>query len=488
METRGSAAAASKLSQTSLAKAKDAPAPTVRNAGRKRSASPADSMDLTNDESFPKLSSANPSVAVASVNPVSGSTPFSSSSTGSSSTRSLRSTPDARAPTPPRRNLSPASRPNRFYFNLRVQPSRPLENNPSVQQHIDAYHASLVSVLETLYKIDNTIALWPFDEPVIHEGGLLTNPSALGHSITQLTMYFHELHIRNEFPVTYVAILLGFSMEYKEFMAYVKLMLPEVHAMLYKRALQAPYVTCLGWLLGTHDDLALSPLESLLQEVVVKMTPTPIPPPMLALSYKPIWDGSKKSDRKKDTSHSGRQGIWAAHVDVETAHAATLRSLLKRVLTSSAITSYTNLPLLLVPLLTARTLQREAEDIHAARAKQASIHASIAKHYSSKIRALDRVLASLDNATLRTTLMAVKSFDGKHLFLSIDPSWNGTGYTVVYPAKYSDSAYEFVEYLPKYLQHAHGDAVFRWFTPEAVLKLIICLGMMLLNVRCPRKD
>jgi len=113
-----------------------------------------------------------------------------------------------------------------------------------------------VSVLETLYKIDNTVALWPFNEPVVHEGGLLTNPSALGHSITQLMMYFHELHIWNEFLLTYVVILLGFLMEYKEFMDYAKLMLPEAHAMMYKWALQAPYVTCLGWLLGMHDDLS----------------------------------------------------------------------------------------------------------------------------------------------------------------------------------------------------------------------------------------
>jgi len=53
-------------------------------------------------------------------------------------------------------------------------------------------------------------------------------------------------------------------------------------------------------------------------------------------------------------------------VDVEMAHAATLHSLLKCILTSLAITSYTNFPLLLVPLLMARTLQCEAEDIHVA--------------------------------------------------------------------------------------------------------------------------
>jgi len=117
METHGLAAAASKLSQTSLAKAKDAPALTVRNAGCKHSASPSDLMDLTSDELFPKLSSVNPLDATGSVISVLGSKPT-SSSPGSSSTCLLCSTQDARASTPPQNNLSPASRPNQFYFNL----------------------------------------------------------------------------------------------------------------------------------------------------------------------------------------------------------------------------------------------------------------------------------------------------------------------------------------------------------------------------------
>jgi len=83
---------------------------------------------------------------------------------------------------------------------------------------------------------------------------------------------------------------------------------------------------------------------------------------------------------------------------------------------------------------------------------------------------LDRPLASLQNATLRSTLMAVKARDGKNLFLSVDPSWNGMGYTVTFPEKYCSQAQEFVEYMAKYLQHTHGDAVLHWFTLEAVLE------------------
>jgi len=66
--------------------------------------------------------------------------------------------------------------------------------------------------------------------------------------------------------------------------------------------------------------------------------------------------------------------------------------------------------------------------------------------------------------------MAVKARDGKNLFLSVDPSWNGTGYTITFPEKYSSYAQEFVEYMAKYLQHVHGDAVLPWFTLEAILE------------------
>ncbi len=74
----------------------------------------------------------------------------------------------------------------------------------------------------------------------------------------------------------------------------------------------------------------------------------------------------------------------------------------------------------------------------------------------------------MDNATLRTTLMAVKAPDGKNLILSVDRSWSGNSFSFVFPAKYRIQAQEFVEYLPKYLQHEHGDAVYRWFTPDAI--------------------
>jgi len=64
--------------------------------------------------------------------------------------------------------------------------------------------------------------------------------------------------------------------------------------------------------------------------------------------------------------------------------------------------------------------------------------------------------------------MVAKAPDGKHLILSVEHSQSGQGFLFVFPAKYCIKAQEFVEYLPKYLQHEHGAAILRWFTPEAI--------------------
>jgi len=80
----------------------------------------------------------------------------------------------------------------------------------------------------------------------------------------------------------------------------------------------------------------------------------------------------------------------------------------------------------------------------------------------------DHPLVSMNNATLQATLMVAKAPDGKHLILLVDHSWNGQGFLLIFPAKYCVKAQEFVKYIPKYLQHEHGDAVSRWFTLEAI--------------------
>jgi len=112
----------------------------------------------------------------------------------------------------------------------------------------------------------------------------------------------------------------------------------------------------------------------------------------------------------------------------------------------------------------------EAEEIKHAIACHAIVLKSISKSFSSKILSLNRPLPALQNATLHMTLMAVTTASGKKLFLSADPTWNGQGYSVLYPTLYAAQASDFIEYLPAYLAHSHGEEVYRWFTTDAIAK------------------
>jgi len=84
---------------------------------------------------------------------------------------------------------------------MHVVPKQPLINNPMAQQRVDGYCDNLVDLLEALYKIGKSIAMWPFTEPMVCESDLLTNPLSLGYTITQLTKYFSSLKIKNNFPL-----------------------------------------------------------------------------------------------------------------------------------------------------------------------------------------------------------------------------------------------------------------------------------------------
>jgi len=176
------------------------------------------------------------------------------------------------------------------------------------------------------------------------------------------------------------------------------------------------------------------------------------------------WTGIR---RNKLTRKKERQGLWAVHIKVETLMALCMKLLVKKALHSPAIKAYTNLPLLLVPLLTYKTTKCDCDDIDHAHTQHQAAQSAMSKHFSTKICALDHPLVSLNNATLRTTLILVTALDGKQLFLLVDCSWSGS-FSFVFPSQYCIKAQEFIEYLPKYLQQAHGDAIYRWFTTDAV--------------------
>jgi len=146
--------------------------------------------------------------------------------------------------------------------------------------------------------------------------------------------------------------------------------------------------------------------------MVKLLAPNQYPPIQFSLTYKPIYDGTPHSERAKN--HSRRK--WVVHVEAITEIALTSKALL-----SLAIKAHTNLPLLLVPILQKKMASSEREDIKHAIVRHTTVLQSISKTFLSKILSLNHPLAALNNATLRMTLMAVTTSNGKKLFLSADP-------------------------------------------------------------------
>jgi len=151
---------------------------------------------------------------------------------------------------------------------MQVVPKQLLINNPTAQQRVDGYCNNLVNLLEALYKINESIAVWPFMEPTACESDLLTSLLSLGHTITQLTKYFYSLKIKNDFPLLHFHPS-GLFNGFQRFMENVQVMFVDFKATIYKCTLQAKQVTCLGWFLSSLEDMCLPTLKKLLQESIL---------------------------------------------------------------------------------------------------------------------------------------------------------------------------------------------------------------------------
>jgi len=194
--------------------------------------------------------------------------------------------------------------------------------------------------------------------------------------------------------------------------------------------------------------------------------PTKFQPSNLVSALNRSGTACQKRIKKKDQDHTK----WAIHIEAIAEIVLTSKAYLKQMLLSPEIKAHMNLPLLLVPILQKKTSSIESEEIKRAIAQHSTVLLSISKSFSSKILSLSQPLPSLSNATLCTTLMAVTTPEGKKLFLSAYPNWNGQGFIISYPTIYAKQAYDFVEYLPTYLSHSHGEEIYCWFTLDAVNK------------------
>jgi len=160
-----------------------------------------------------------------------------------------------------------------------------------------------------------------------------------------------------------------------------------------------------------------------------RLAPNQVPAVQFGLSFKPIWDGVSKKDKKKDQD----QTKWVVHVKAIAEITLTSKAFLKQVLLSPELKAHTNLPFLLIPILQKKMSSIKSEEIKRAIAHHSTIIQSISKSFSSKILSLTRPLPSLSNATLCTTLMAVNTPEGKNY--SCLPTQIGTGKDLLYPTQ-----------------------------------------------------
>jgi len=224
---------------------------------------------------------------------------------------------------------------------------------------LEAYHKSFVKVIDALIHVNDSLAIWPFKDALAPESALLTNPQSLGSSISQTLKYFDRFWISKTFSLAYVNCLIGFNMDQDAFMQSASSMLLDIPVQIYKCTLQVPHITCLSWIFGTHENLAIKDFEQLLQDTAAQLALHQTPAVLFGLNFKPIWDGSSRKDREKDKSHNK----WAIHIDAISEIALTSKAILKCVLVSPQLCLYMNLPLLLVPVLTKKTPNSESDDI-----------------------------------------------------------------------------------------------------------------------------
>jgi len=107
------------------------------------------------------------------------------------------------------------------------------------------------------------------------------------------------------------------------------------------------HITSLGWLFRMHKDFLLQPFKLLLHDTVKSLAPNQLPQIQFGLTYTPIYYGTTWQEYEKNQL----QGKWAVHVEATVEIAFTSKAYLKKALLSPSIKAFTNLPLLLDPIL-----------------------------------------------------------------------------------------------------------------------------------------
>jgi len=192
-------------------------------------------------------------------------------------------------------------RKNKIYYNLHITLSQlPMDKKATATMKLEVYRQSFINVINALVHINETLALWPFEDANAPESDLLKNLQALGSLINQILKFFDSFCISKTFLLSYVNCMLGFNMDLDAFMQRASVMLADIPAKIFKWMLQVPHITCLGWILGTQEDFELKDFEQLLQDVATQLAPHQHPLVQYGLNVKPIWDGLSCTEHEKD--------------------------------------------------------------------------------------------------------------------------------------------------------------------------------------------
>jgi len=341
----------------------------------------------------------------------------------------------------------PAERKHVVYFDLLIQPAQ------STSETCTASHrAALVKALKALQEVDNTLSLFPYGQTDAPEELVVKEPDSLGPTIASLSKYCKNFYVRNSYSRMLLQVLLGFDQDADFILSNANAVLKPLKAGLYSRPLQTANTKTLGWLFASHENTDLRFLTTFLESQMKSRTshPTPL---LLGLKYKPVWDGTNKSEQTSP-------GVRAVHIDCVHDEEALVMPLLRLALKSPAMSKLSNLPLRLIPIFHKSMPLGEQDGIRSAIAKHRCLQAAMQSTTSYDIAALDRPHADLNNATLRSILLSLRTSANKVLILSIDRSLWGAGFAITYPAIHSPEATDKIVLLAKYLEHSHGHHVF----------------------------
>jgi len=319
--------------------------------------------------------------------------------------------------------------------------------------HVGCYHLSLTWVMEALFKVDNTISLFPYGLPQSSECNILKMGSTLGESVSQLSSYFDGLCLaRDAYPQLFVSILLGFNSKDDLFVPNCQAQLNCMGVHITLRPLQCAKVFAAGWVFGTHSDM-----DPALSKTIHEALDSYYPGNDICLGFqlKQLWSGAKKTEPASSPkpsstpSHTHTPGLCVVHIDCEHNHEAAAKAMIGAVLHLPYFSSYSNLPLCLIDILHFNSSEEECNAFASAYKRQSNISSSLSWVNSQDFLWLDLPIsqqAPFDGASLCQLILQMKNQSGNHIFMSVNQNWNGAGYVLSFPTLYQQEAQHRVLY------------------------------------------